>query len=721
MRLLLLVLLVGAPFLALTLHSASKERGRAVASWQERSRRLAQLATREEKTLLAASRQFLLAMSVSSALQSTNRDACKKALGEVLASYPTYANLGVADTNGEVLASVFSHTAPGGQADRELIQRVLQSRSFAIGQIFYDPTNGAPFVSLGSPVFDMADHVRAVIFALMPLDWYLRAGSELAAQVPRGATWTVINRAGTALVRHPMLGRFGDRPPPSRSLVQAAFGQVARIVMRPDLRGNPVYHGLALMDSQLAGGEVASILSIPRAQLFAPANRALKRNLIWLGLAAGLALVIGWVGSDILVIRPVKALVHASARLATGDLSARTGLRHGKDELGRLTRTFDHMAQALEQRELERQLAEETLQTRDTLIRELPLLPAAVCVCDRFGNVELYNQSAVELWGCDPHVGLPQRRFCGAHRLFHTDGTPMSHTESPAADALRTGMALRNRELVVERPDGKRVPVLANVVPLRDLEGSVIGVVSCYQDITDRKRAEDKLRESNDRLQFLSRRLVESQELERRHIARELHDEVGQTLTVAGMNLQAAVLSARRDSLAGRLKESLKAVERVLEQVRGLSLDLRPSMLDDLGLEPTLRWYISRQSSTAGLSAHFHSDVLEHRLDPIIETACFRIAQEALTNVVRHARAHSVSMELRRQDGLLHLFVRDDGVGFDVATVRGRAVLGASLGVLSMEERATLSDGGLEFKSALGQGTQVHAWFPLKWRLQDSS
>jgi signal transduction histidine kinase len=265
------------------------------------------------------------------------------------------------------------------------------------------------------------------------------------------------------------------------------------------------------------------------------------------------------------------------------------------------------------------------------------------------------------------------------------------------------------------------VPVLANVVPLRDLEGSVIGVVSCYQDITDRKRAEEKLRESNDRLQLLSRRLVESQELERRHIARELHDEVGQTLTVAGMNLQAAVLSARRDSLSGRLKESLQAVERVLEQVRDLSLNLRPSMLDDLGLEPTLRWYISRQNSAAGLSAEFHADALEHRLDPLIETACFRIAQEALTNIVRHARARAVSVDLRRQDGLLHLFVRDDGVGFDVAAVRRRAVLGTSLGVLSMEERATLSDGGLEFKSASGQGTEVHAWFPLRWRFQDAS
>ena len=292
----------------------------------------------------------------------------------------------------------------------------------------------------------------------------------------------------------------------------------------------------------------------------------------------------------------------------------------------------------------------------------------------------------------------------------------MPHSESPTAEVLRTGVPLRNRELVIGRPDGSRVPVLANVVPLRDPEGSMIGAVSCYQDITERKLAEEKLQESNDNLQLLSRRLVESQETERRHIARELHDEVGQTLTVAEMNLQAMVQSPGAAPFRGRLKESLQAVERVLEQVRDLSLNLRPSMLDDLGLEPALRWYIKRQAALAGLQAEFQAEAPEGRLDSVVETACFRVAQEALTNVVRHARARVVAVELRHQDGQLHLFVRDDGAGFDVAALREQAVLGASLGLLSMEERATLAGGGLECKSAPGQGTEIHAWFPLKWR-----
>jgi signal transduction histidine kinase len=211
----------------------------------------------------------------------------------------------------------------------------------------------------------------------------------------------------------------------------------------------------------------------------------------------------------------------------------------------------------------------------------------------------------------------------------------------------------------------------------------------------------------------LSRRLVTAQEAERRNIARELHDEIGQALTVMQLNLQAMLLSPVTDVVSPRLNESLVLVERVLEQVRDISLNLRPSILDDLGLEPALRWYTERQAALVGLIAGFHADSLEQRLDPVVETECFRIAQEALTNVVRHSQAKSVTVELREKDGQLHLRVRDDGVGFDVAVVRERAVRGTSLGLLSMEERAVLAGGRLEFNSAPGRGTEVHAWFPL--------
>jgi PAS domain S-box-containing protein len=719
-RLLLLVLLACTPLVGVTLRTASNERRHNVAALRERARQLNQVAHREEGELLAQIRQLLLAVSESSAVRSADPTAGKKSLEEFIATYPAYANLAVMDTNGQVLAAALPLAFPTNQADRGFVRRILDKRAFVSGGYLAGLPQGKPTVSFGCPVFSSSGSVQAVAVAWIGLDWFTRAGSELSAQVPPSAAWTVVNRKGTIIARYPDSGPASGEPFPDRKVVRTALKQSAGIVQTRNSQGTPFFYAFESLNSQLWTGKAVMILGIPRRILFAEGNRVLIRELGWIVGAACLALALGWVGGSLLVVQPVKALLRASARLASGDLSTRTGLRHGKDELGQLTRTFDHMAHALEQREHERQLVEETLQTRDTMIRELPLLPAAVCVCDQSGAVELYNRTAVELWGCeppDPHAG---RRFCGAHKLFHPDGTPMPHSESPTAEVLRTGIPLRNQELVIGRPDGTRVSVLASVVPLRDTDGFMLGAVSCLQDITDRKRAEKKLQATNEKLQLMSRRLVESQESERRHIARELHDEVGQTLTVAEMNLQAVLQSSSPAPMTRRLQESLQAVEQVLEQVRDLSLSLRPSMLDDLGLEPALKWLTSRQAALTGIQADFQADKLEDRLDPVIETACFRVAQEALTNVVRHAHGRSVSLALRKRNGHLHLIVRDDGVGFDVPTVRHRVVQGASLGLLSMEERATLVDGVVKLKSAPGRGTEIHAWFPLRWRSPSS-
>jgi signal transduction histidine kinase len=719
-RLLLLVLLACTPLVGLTLYTASQERRRDLAAWRERARQLVQVAHRAENNLVEQTRELLLAVAESAPVHSGSPEACKKSLEEVFTTYPGNINLSVVGTNAEVVASARPLADLGSQADRSLVRQVQKTRSFATGEYLTGLTKGKPTLTFGCPVLDGSGAVQGVVLAWVGLECFTLPGSALATNVPKGASWAVVRPNGNVLLRYPGPWPPTGHPFPNRDLIRRGLSQPDSIVEAPDSQGAPGFYAFAPLDSQLVTGSAMTVLGIPRRILFAAANRALVRNLCWIGVAAGLALALGWVGASVLIVKPVKALVQASTRLATGDLTTRTGLRHGRDELGQLTRTFDHMAQALEQRELERQLAEETLQTRDHMMRELPLLPAAVCVCDQLGNVELYNRAAVELWGCEPPDPQAGRRFCGAHQLFYPDGTAMPPTESPAAEVLRTGLPLRNRELAIGRPDGSRVPVLANVVPLRNAEGSLIGVVSCLQDITDRKRAEARLQESNDKLQLLSRRLVESQEMERRHIARELHDEVGQTLTVAEMNLQAVMQSSRTSALTQRLKESLQAVERVLAQVRDLSLNLRPSMLDDLGLESALRWYVGRQAALSGLRSEFQADTLEGRLDPLIETACFRVAQEALTNIVRHAHARAVTVTLRKQDRQLHLLVRDDGVGFEVDALRQQATRGASLGLLSMEERATLVDGRLELKSTPGQGTEVHAFFPLKWRIPES-
>lgn len=220
---------------------------------------------------------------------------------------------------------------------------------------------------------------------------------------------------------------------------------------------------------------------------------------------------------------------------------------------------------------------------------------------------------------------------------------------------------------------------------------------------------------SRERLQSLSQRLIEVQEQERRMIAGELHDEIGQALTIVKMNLQALHTNADSMEAGDRMDECITVVDRALEQVRSLSLDLRPSLLDDLGLVSTLRWYVARQARAANFVLHFSADEPAGRLTSILETVCFRIAQEALTNIVRHAHAGEVWVQLRCGDEL-GLTIRDDGVGFDLAQAEARASRGESFGLLGMRERASLSGGRLSIVSAPGRGTTVVAYFPLHFR-----
>ena len=310
-------------------------------------------------------------------------------------------------------------------------------------------------------------------------------------------------------------------------------------------------------------------------------------------------------------------------------------------------------------------------------------------------------------------LGYSRKQMLG-NKLW--DIVPFKNVDASKTEfrELQREAYVRYEDVPLETRDGRAINVefVSNIYQVNGDR-----VVQCnIRDITQRRQAEEKLKAYSRKLLVLSRRLVEAQETERRNIARELHDEIGQALTVMQLNLQAMLQSSGSEALSPRLSESLAVVEHVLEQVHDISLNLRPLILDDLGLEPALRWFTRRQAALVGLQARFHADPLAQRLDPVIETECFRVAQEALTNVVRHAKAKTLNVELREEAGELHLRVRDDGIGFDVGDVREQAARGASLGLLSMEERAALAGGGLEFNSAKGLGTEVHAWFPLKWR-----
>jgi signal transduction histidine kinase len=212
----------------------------------------------------------------------------------------------------------------------------------------------------------------------------------------------------------------------------------------------------------------------------------------------------------------------------------------------------------------------------------------------------------------------------------------------------------------------------------------------------------------------LLRKIISAQEEERKRIARELHDEISQTLTALLIALEAV-----------REVSSPKAVEEKTGTIRGLALraidsihrmifDLRPAVLDDLGLSAAIKWYAEERLKPLGINVHFEGDIFEVRLPTQIETALFRVAQETITNIAKHSEAENVIINLELGDSLITLEIEDDGKGFDIEGISDIKVGSRGLGLLGMKERALLLEGTLEVQSHPGSGTRVVVTVPLR-------
>jgi signal transduction histidine kinase len=228
-------------------------------------------------------------------------------------------------------------------------------------------------------------------------------------------------------------------------------------------------------------------------------------------------------------------------------------------------------------------------------------------------------------------------------------------------------------------------------------------------------RLYDSVRAGRERLQALSRRLVEAQETERRYIARELHDEVGQLLT--GLQLtQAMAARLCGEAAQANLAEAQNITREVTARVRDLSLTLRPAMLDDLGLLPTVLWHCERYTAQTHVQVDLkHTGVENRRFPGALETAAYRIMQEALTNAARHAGVIEVAVRVWADNERLGVQVQDHGAGFNP---QAGLAAGSSGGLAGMRERADLLGGKFTIEAAAGQGTRVTAELPLRGPLE---
>jgi len=356
----------------------------------------------------------------------------------------------------------------------------------------------------------------------------------------------------------------------------------------------------------------------------------------------------------------------------------------------------------------ERLRAESLLERSEARLRGiLDSAMDAIITVDEAQHVVLFNAAAEAMFGCPraEAIGAPlawfiPERFRGTHAA-HVRAFGEGSIVSRRMGALRIVTGLRR--------DGEEFPIDASISQLSGPDGKFYTVI--LRDVSARVRAEEALRRSKEELHELASAAHRAREHEKSRVARELHDELGQSLTALRMDVAWCrnKIAGDGDGVTARLERMEEMLEATVAATRRIAADLRPLMLDDLGLLPALEWLVESFTERTAVPCALAVDGEELDLPDLQATAVFRAVQESLTNIARHAQASRVDVAVERGDSQVTVRVRDDGVGFSLEDSRKPN----SFGLLGLRERAALLGGEATVTSAPGRGTHVEVRFPV--------
>lgn len=367
----------------------------------------------------------------------------------------------------------------------------------------------------------------------------------------------------------------------------------------------------------------------------------------------------------------------------------------------------------------DRKHAEGSLRESERLLRlVLDALPVGVAVVDRSGNIILSNPASHRIWGGSIRSG--HERYAQRRAWWHATGERVAAADWASVRARVNGEAPVNDIIEIESFDGVRKIIQNSAVPIRDANDQIAGAVVVNEDISARKTAERELNDSYNQMRALTGRLMRAQDDERRRIAQMLHETTAQNL--AGLKMLLARLNRTSDRLSdderSAIVESMSLAEQSMTEIRTLSYLLHPPFLDETGLLSALRWYVAGFTERSGIDVELDLPESFGRLTRDTETALFRIVQESLINIHRHAGSKTAHIRLQRDAETLVLEIDDPGHGIPNASLehimRGGGVAG--VGIAGMSERMKQLGGSLEITSG-DQGTTVRARL---WLVKDA-
>ena len=727
----MLVLLVAVPGFLVQLYGAWSDLQQAIAARKQDAGQIVVRAQGNFETLLDTSRTVFSELVRLNAMRTP--DNCTQVFNDLRLAYerlaPEATNIGLSDAEGNIYCAINAVMGKMNIADQPHFVRATESLDMAVGEYSLNSSTGIPTLGIAYPILSFDGRVETVIFITYELRWVEDWQKEVA--LPEGTAITLISPDGEILQRYLNGAAVAGEGSARRTQWYVSLQDGHAGLEAPDLDGITRLHTLASL--RLEAQTAAWLhLGYPVKEIYSQARQALAWKLSLLSIVFILALGLAWWGSELLFLHPLKDLMSVVGRVQQGDLTARASSIPAVGELTGLAQAFDRMTESLQQRESARQQAQDELtraNARFQAIFENVAVGVAVMSLDR--RPITFNAAAEQIVGYTPE------------ELRYVDARTLAVSEDLGVDAeLFPELIAGKRESYVmerryRRKDGRVFWARINYSLVRDLEGKPDYLIGLIEDIDEQKRASERLAEqkaeylqtleqrveertqelegANLRLQqeIEQRRLVEDQlakraaneavTADRTRLARDLHDAVTQTLFSA--SLTAEVLPDLWDmdvDEAKRSTEELRQLTRgALAEMRTLLLELRPATLTQTRLNDLIRQlceaFIGRSRLPITLTIEG-----ERTLPPDVQITFYRVAQESLNNVFKYARATQVDVKLFLSPPSVHLAICDNGMGFDLSTIKP-----TSLGMRIMRERTEAIGADLRISSCPGSGTCI--------------
>ncbi len=742
------VMLAILPLLGLILYSYFNQRQVAIREVQRDELVAVRNLAAAKDTLISSTSNLLLATARLPEVQHVDQKACDALFAGLLKQSPYCSSIVAVDSEGRMVASAPAVPDPLTYADRPWFQKVKQTRNLVLGGMVLGRVSGKYGNNLACPILDSEGRFLGALTTQFNLDWL--PGLLAKDDFPPTTAIVITDTSRRVIWRYPDPGKYLGKMLPAALLKPMDAGDEG-VAAGEGLPGDLRLFAFARLSPPWQ--DLWVTIGLPSKWAVAPVNRILWRNLIFLGLVALFSMAAAWSGIELLVLRPVKKLIGVTERLAAGDMTVRSGLQVQEGELGFLAHSFDQMAAAVQERDA-------ALRESERRFRQLiDSIPQLVWTCQADGRCDFLGKQWVA------YTGIPEAEQLGLGWLdqVHPDDRPAL---TQAWGAAIADSAFFNMEFRIRRADGVYRWFVTRAVPWADTQGRIVRWFGTNTDITERKQAEDDRQQlieqlqtadeelrvaneelmaqteelvaqgdelrranevlehrvfertaevvaANERMKYLTSQLLTAQEQERKRISMDLHDDLGQSLLVLRMRLNAMLRKSPADlPIRQGLEESARYLVEIIDKVRSLSHALSPTSLGNLSLTEAVRSLLEEFQKYHDIGTEADLDEVGPLLAKEARVGIYRILQEFLANVHKHAQATRVKVAVKALADRVVVAMEDNGIGFDLGEVRGAVHKPGGLGLLSMEGRVQMLGGQLSLESQINRGTRLSFELP---------